>query len=102
MNKNQDSTNMTRLSRKFLNEMTSIEKDDTLDTLINMLESANDPDPSELYLLESLYQLKEKIKLSQSRINSYLKKNLPIQSGNKLSDLYDTKRSIGSSILFND
>jgi hypothetical protein len=52
--------------------------------------------------LESLYQLKEKLKITESRIDSYLIKNRGLLPGNKLDDLYNSKRSIGSSILFND
>jgi hypothetical protein len=104
--KDQDSktnTLCTRLSKKLLKEITSsIGKTETLDTLIELLESTNDPDPSELYLLESLYQLKEKLKITESRIDSYLIKNRGLLPGNKLDDLYNSKRSIGSSILFND
>lgn len=104
--KDQDSktnTLCTRLSKKLLKEMSSsIGKTETLDTLIELLESTNDPDPSELYLLESLYQLREKIKLAESRIDSYLLKNRALLPGNKLEDLYNNKHSIGTSILFND
>ena len=93
----------TRLSKKLLKEISSsIGKTETLDTLIDILESANDPDPSELYLLESLYQLKEKLKVTESRIDSYLIKNRDLLPGNKLNDLYNNKRSIGTSILFDD
>ena len=105
--KDQDSTRDnvlgTRLSRKLLKEISSsIGKTEALDTLIEILDSTNDPDPSELYLLESLYQLKEKIKIAESRIDSYLIKSRSSLSGNKLDDLYKNKRSIGTSILFND
>jgi len=104
--KDQDSktnTLCTRLSKKLLKEISSsIGKTETLDTLIDILESTNDPDPSELYLLESLYQLKEKLKITESRIDSYIIKNRDLLPGNKLNDLYNNKRSIGSSILFDD
>lgn len=104
--KDQDSkinTLSTRLSKKLLKEMSSsIGKTETLDTLIELLESTNDPDPSELYLLESLYQLKEKLKITESRIDSYLLKSKISLTGNKLNDLYERKSPIGSSILFND
>lgn len=100
--KTADSTNLTRLSKKLLKEINNInEKDDTLNILITILESANDPDPSELYLLESLYQLREKAKLVESRIQNHLiqkNKSLP---GNKLNDLYNINTPFGSSKLFN-
>jgi hypothetical protein len=99
--KNQESTNTIRLSKKLLKEMISnVEKEETLDTLIELLETTNDPDPSELYLLESLYHLKEKIKLVESRINANLIKSNKFLSGNKLNDLYESSKSVGSSIFF--
>jgi hypothetical protein len=104
--KDQDSktnTLCTRLSKKLLKEISSsIGKTETLDTLIELLESTNDPEPSELYLLESLYQLKEKLKITESRIDSYLIKNRGLLPGNKLDDLYKNNRPIGTSILFDD
>lgn len=93
----------TRLSKKLLKEITSrIEKTETLDALIETLESTNDPDPVELYLLESLYQLKEKMKITESRINTYLKTSTKLLPGNKLNDLYERSQSIGSSRIFED
>ena len=65
------SGNTMRLSKKLLKEITSkYENSENLNNLIELLESFIDPDPAELYLLESLYQLKEKIKIAESRINS--------------------------------
>ena len=96
-------TNTTRLSKKLLKEIaSSIEKTETLDTLIETLESTIDPDPSELFLLESLHQLREKILIAESRINSYLGSSNKYLPGNKLDDLYNRSYSIGSSIIFDD
>ena len=102
--KTQDSdlgkTNTTRLSKKFLKEI-KLGKSETLDILIEILESTPDPDPSELYMLESLHQLKEKIVLAESRIASYLNKSKVKLPENKLDDLYDNNNSYGTSKLFN-
>jgi|LSQX01.3.fsa_nt_gb hypothetical protein len=105
--KNQDSTSkdfsMTRLSRHLLKEISNnLRKVGTLDTLIEILESTNDPDPSELYLLESLYKLQENIKVIESRLNNYLLNSNTELLGNRLNDLYNRKTSIGSSKIFND
>ena len=79
------------------------EKNDSLDILISELESAMDPNPSELYLLDSLYQLREKIVLTESRINNYIvnerKESL---LGNKINSLHESSRKSGTSVLFND
>lgn len=92
---------VSNLSKRFLNEVHKNDKEETLDCLIDVLESIHDPDPSELYLLESLYQLKEKIKIAESRISSYLINENKSLMGNKLEDLYDSA-SYGSSRFFED
>lgn len=90
-----------RLLKKLLSEISSgIDNAETMDVLIELLETKNDPDPSELYLLQSLYQLKEKLKITQSRINEYLIRENKKIIGNKLDDLYNNSNPIGTSILF--
>jgi hypothetical protein len=99
--KNQESenTNVTRLSKKLLKEV-NVSNSETLDVLIEILETTVDPDPSELYLLESLYQLKEKIHLTKSRLNNYIEKSKCKLPENKLDDLYNDTEGIGTSKLF--
>ena len=96
-------TTISRLSKKILKEIKGDSPTiEILDTMIGILETTEDPDPSELYLLESLYRLKENITLVESRLQSYLidsRKSLP---GNKLNDLYDDIKPMGTSKLFND
>ena len=100
--KDQSFTSINKLTKKLSKAMTNIlsEKNEMLDILIENLESVNDPNPSEIFLLDSLYQLREKILLAESRINNYIindrKENL---LGNKIQNLYDLKRPIGSSIF---
>ena len=103
--KDQNSTGIKRNIRKLSKMITNIvtEKNDSLDILINELESSVDPNPSELYLLDSLYQLREKILLTESRINNYIvnerKESL---LGNKIDSLYKSSRKSGTSVLFDD
>jgi hypothetical protein len=92
--------NTTRLSKKLLTEIKSTIGKSDLDILIETLESTIDPDPLELYLLESLYQLKEKIVLAESRINNYLIKSMNKLPENKLDNLYENSHGIGTSKLF--
>lgn len=92
---------VSNLSKLFLKEMQETSKDEVLDSLIEVLESEHDPDPSELYLLESLYQLKEKIKIVESKLTQYVIRENRSSLGNKLDDLYNS-RANGTSKLFND
>jgi len=96
-------TTVSRLSKKFLKEIRVTSPTvEVLDTMIGILETTPDPDPSEFYLLESLYRLKENITLVEARLQTYIiesRKSLP---GNKLNDLYDDIRQTGTSKLFND
>lgn len=104
--KDQNSSTITKLTKKlsklmanFINE----EKNETLGILIETLETINDPNPSDLYLLDALYQLREKMLLAESRITNYIineKKESLL--GNKLDSLYNSSRSKGSSVLFED
>ena len=95
-------TNTSRLAQIFLQEMKSNDSFEKLDTLIESLESKNDPEPVELHLLETLYQFQEKLKITESKLNSYIIKSRENTPGNKLDSLYNHSRSFGSSILFED
>jgi hypothetical protein len=96
-------TTVFRLSKKFLREIDSkSETIEVLGTMIGLLENKPDPDPSELYLLESLYRLKENLTLVESRLNSYVIESRRSLPGNKLNDLYDGMSPKGTSNLFND
>jgi hypothetical protein len=91
----------SRLAKKFLHEITSKKQQEVFDTLIEVLESTIDPDPSELFLLDSLYQLQEKIKIVEARLSSYTindKSNLNF--GDKLNLLYSEAAPHGTSKLF--
>lgn len=92
--------NTSKLVKKFLQEMESSESAQLLDNIIEELETKIDPDPTEIFLLETLYQFKEKMKITESKLSSYLIKSRDKTSGDKLSDLYDSINSIGSSTLF--
>ena len=96
-------TSVSRLSKKFLKEIRVTSPTvEVLDTMIGILENTVDPDPSELYLLESLYRLKENIVLVESRLQSYLSESRKSLPGNKLNDLYNGIKSKGTSKLFDD
>lgn len=92
----------TTIAKRFLEEMRSSESSDLLNNLIEELELKEDPDPIDMYLLETLYQFKEKVRLTESKLNSYLIQDRKTLPGNKLDDLYDTLNGYGTSNLFND
>lgn len=92
--------NTARLSKKLLKEIRLNDNLNTLEVLIETLELTVDPDPSELYLLESLHHLREKILMTESRINSFLIKSKAKIPENKLEDLYNNEEGIGTSKLF--
>lgn len=90
----------TKLVKRFLNEMKSTESYELLDTLITELEETCDPDSIDIYLLETLYQFKEKLKITESKLTSYLIKKRKKTSGDKLDELYDGISGYGTTILF--
>jgi len=86
------------LAKKFLRESYKINDSDNLSNLIEYLESKDDPDPDELYILEAIYQYVEKLNLLESHLNKYVQKSKNIK--NKLVDLYENDNSYGSSKFF--
>jgi len=75
---------------------------DQLDVLTDHLEAKDDPDPSELQIVNSVYQVLEHLRT----LESYLKRRVgdsPQLTGSKLQSLYDKAPiSVGSQVMFND
>jgi hypothetical protein len=90
----------SNLAKRFLEEMKSSESSELLEKLIEELETKTDPDPVELYLLETLYQFKERQKITEAKLSSYLINSHKSLPGNKLNDLYDSLTGYGTSKLF--
>lgn len=92
----------TGLARKVLHEISSKSDEspfETLHNLLEILESKEEPDSNEIYLVSNLYQILEKIKLLESQLRQY------VGSGNitakKLSELYEkVEGGYGSSKIF--
>jgi hypothetical protein len=100
---NQNSESIKKLTKKLSKLMANFideNKNETLGILIDKLESVNDPDPSILYLLESLYQLREKMLLTSSTIKNFIINERKDLLGNKLDSLYKNSSGKGTSILF--
>ena len=87
---------------KFLNELNSDEVKSLmshLTSLLEDLESKNDPEPIEMTIVNEAYQTLEKIQVLESALRSYIRMSGTLD-GDKLSDLYDDNEGIGSSKLF--
>lgn len=91
---------LTKLVKRFLNKIKSTESYELLDTLITELEETCDPDSIDIYLLETLYQFKEKLKITESKLSSYLIQKRKKTSGDKLDELYDRISGYGTTTLF--
>lgn len=88
----------------FLNMLNSApvkESFSCLSTLVENLETKNDPEPIEIEIVNAAYQVIEKLNLLQSTMKQY-KNEEKILTGNKLTDLYHSNKSSGTSTLFDD
>jgi hypothetical protein len=96
------STKPVKLASKLLQEIASESSSspvETISCLLEILESKEDPESDEIYLISNLYQTLEKVKLLESHLRSYVNGD-KVHRGNKLADLYDKLDSYGSSKLF--
>ena len=94
-------TSIIPLVRRVLKESDKIISDEgAINQLIEFIENKADPEPAELYLLESLYQYHEKASMLQSHINKYIQKSNQNLKGNKLNSLYEEDNTYGTSKLF--
>ena len=75
---------------------------ETLADLMEHLENVNDPEPTEMYLVENIYHFFEKLKTLENNLRSYIRESSDESPGNKLSMLYDRTISSGSTILYED
>jgi len=93
------------LAQKFLGQLRSSDSRDMFEqlaTLVEFLENKNDPEPTEMYLVESIYHFFEKLKTLENNINSYVKESFGDFPGEHLSDLIANKEGQGSTKIFED
>lgn len=87
-----------------LNELNSEEVKllfEHLSKFLNELEDKNDPDPIEVQIVDTAYQLIEKVQLFEAYMKQYTQEGNEKLLGNKLDKLYNSpKTSIGTSTLF--
>lgn len=93
----------TKLAFRFLRELDSDDVQDTfesLGTLLEHLETKNDPDPVELQVVDTAYQALEKLKTLEGMLKNYIGESHGINKGNKLDKLYNENPTYGSQIMF--
>jgi hypothetical protein len=94
-----------KMAQKFLQQLTSEDSRgmfEGLADLVEVLENKNDPEQTEMYLVQNIYHFFEKLKALENNLQSYVRESAGELPGNKLDMLYDETKSTGSSILFED
>jgi hypothetical protein len=93
-----------KLVMNFLNELhsnSSQEMFEKLAQLIEHLENKADPEPTDVLIVDNIYQTLEKLKTLDSILVNYIGESNNVLKGNKLQDLYDsTPTYVGSQVLF--
>jgi len=87
---------------KFLNELNSNEMKSLMDhlaSILESLESKDDPEPIEMSIVNEAYQTIEKIKVLESSLRTYVNEGGTLD-GDKLNDLYESSDINGTSKLF--
>ncbi len=79
-----------------LNEKSTRETFERLTSLIESLEDKNDPEITEMRLVESIYSFMEKLKLLESNLRSYVSEQSVNLPSNKLANLYEELSYSGS------
>ena len=93
-----------KAARLFLQNLDSNDTKSIIESLTQLaesLEAKNDPEVSEIQLVDNIYSFMEKLRLLESNAMKYITngsivRNLP---GNKLSTLYEDIRTRSGSIL---
>jgi RPA family protein len=82
----------TKLVFKFLRELDSRDVQDTfesLGTLLEHLETKNDPEPVDVQVVDTAYQALEKLKTLEGLLKRYIGESNSGLKGNKLAKLYE-------------
>jgi len=94
-----------KMAHKFLQQLTSEDSREMFEglaDLVEVLENKNDPEQTEMYLVQNIYHFFEKLKALENNLHSYVRESAGELPGNKLDMLYDETKSTGSSILYED
>jgi len=86
-----------------LNEMNSTEFKDIYESLVNLtnyLEEKNDPEPGEVEIVESVYQMIEKFKLLEHALRNRVRNLNDKNAGGILKRLYERVPEGNTSVMF--
>jgi len=84
-----------------LNEKSTRETFERLSSLVESLEDKNDPEMTEVRIVESVYSFMEKLKLLESNLKSYVSEQSANLPSNKLASLYEDL-SYNSGSIYRD
>jgi len=91
-------------ARNFLESFSSDDGKQILESLTmlcEILENKVDPDPVEIRLVQSLYEVIEHLRLIEYNLRTYVNEGNPdLKASSKLSDLFESTRGYGTSVLF--
>ena len=73
---------------------------ESLNVLLDYLETKNDPSPGELQIITSIYQFIEKVNILESTLRVYTSNNSQRLLGSKLTNLYENSILHGTQKLF--
>lgn len=79
---------------RFLNELRSKEVKgafEFLSTILEKLETKIDPDPIEMEIVDSAYQVIEKLNILENNLNKYITDGNETLPGNVLNNLYESE-----------
>ncbi len=73
---------------------------ESLNVLLDYLETKNNPSPEELQIINSVYQFIEKVNILESALRIYTGNNSQRLLGSKLTNLYENSILNGTQKLF--
>jgi len=97
------SRNPSKNAQIFLENLHSHKTQETIETLANLLEileTKQDPEPTEIRLVQNIYEFVEKFHILEENINNYSKEFQKTLPANKLASLYENIGVNGS--IFRD
>jgi len=93
-----------KLASRFLRELNTSNVQETfrsLEALLDHLETKHDPEPGDMQIVDTAYQLLEKLKLLEGTLKHYVGDSDTLLKGNKLQRLYaKTPKNTGSQVMF--
>jgi len=73
----------------------------SLEALLDHLETKHDPEPKDMQIVDTAYQLLEKLKFFEGTLKQYVGDSDIILKGNKLQRLYaQAPKNTGSQVMF--